>query len=420
MSKKKIILFSSLAVLVVAIVLILNVGSGGSDEIEVQTAKVEQGTVVQTVTASGRIQPKTQVKISADVAAKITQLEIKEGDWVEKGHFLVELDSERFIAAVERAEANLRSNKSNAELAKQNMLKAKKDFGRTEKLFASSLESQAALDQNSAAYQVESARYQSALDQVAQSQATLKQARDDFSKTKIYAPMAGTISELNKEVGEIALGSQFQEDVIMVISNLSGMEAVVKVDENDIVSVAIGDTAKIEVDALPDLTFAGVVTEIANSAKISGSGTSDQKTEFEVKISLLEPGSELRPGMTAGGDIVTETKNEVLSVPIQCVAVRTPEQLQRKIANAGEAIADDSLDNEYTPDEDGFVEVVFVIDDGKVNAKQVKTGIQSETPIEILDGLSEGSEIVTGSYRAISKDLQNGSPVVVSNSEKNE
>ncbi len=420
MSKKKIILFSSLAVLVVAIVLILNVGSGGSDEIEVQTAKVEQGTVVQTVTASGRIQPKTQVKISADVAAKITQLEIKEGDWVEKGHFLVELDSERFIAAVERAEANLRSNKSNAELAKQNMLKAKKDFGRTEKLFASSLESQAALDQNSAAYQVESARYQSALDQVAQSQATLKQARDDFSKTKIYAPMAGTISELNKEVGEIALGSQFQEDVIMVISNLSGMEAVVKVDENDIVSVAIGDTAKIEVDALPDLTFAGVVTEIANSAKISGSGTSDQKTEFEVKISLLEPGSELRPGMTAGGDIVTETKNEVLSVPIQCVAVRTPEQLQRKIANAGEAIADDSLDNEYTPDEDGFVEVVFVIDDGKVNAKQVKTGIQSETHIEILDGLSEGSEIVTGSYRAISKDLQNGSPVVVSNSEKNE
>jgi len=279
MSKKKIILFSTLAVVVVVIVLMVNVGSSGSDEIEIQTAKVERGTVVQTVTASGRIQPKTQVKISADVAAKITRLEIKEGAWVEKGQFLVELDSERFLAAVERTEANMRSYKSNAELAKQNMFKAQKDFERTEKLFARSLESQATLDQNNAAYQVEKARYQSALDQVAQSEATLKQARDDFSKTKIYAPMAGTISELNKEVGEIALGSQFQEDVIMVISNLSGMEAVVKVDENDIVSVALGDTAEIEVDALPDITFAGVVTEIANSAKISGSGTSDQKTE---------------------------------------------------------------------------------------------------------------------------------------------
>ena len=420
MSKKKIVLFSTLGVLVIVIVLMLNVGSGGSDEIEIETAKVERGTVVQTVTASGRIQPKTQVKISADVAAKITRLEIKEGDWVEKGQFLVRLDSERFIAAVERTEANLRSNKSNARLAKENMFKAQKDFERTEKLFSRSLESQATLDQNNAAYQVEKARYQSALDQVAQSEATLKQARDDFSKTKIYAPMAGTISELNKEVGEIALGSQFQEDVIMVISNLSGMEAVVKVDENDIVSVALGDAAKIEVDALPDITFAGVVTEIANSAKISGAGSSDEKTEFEVKISLLEPGSELRPGMTASGDIVTETKNEVLSVPIQCVAVRTPEQLQRKMASNGEAIADDSLDQKYTPDEDGYVEVVFVIDGGKANAKQVKTGIQSETHIEIVDGLPEGSEIVTGSYSAISKDLQNGSAVVVSNNEKNE
>jgi len=196
MSKKKIILFSTLAVVVVVVVLMLNVGSGGSDEIEVQIAKVERNTVVQTVTASGRIQPKTQVKISADVAAKITRLQIKEGDWVEKSQFLVELDSERFIAAVERTEASLRSNKSNAELAKQNMLKAQKDFERTKQLFARSLESQATLDQNNAAYQVEKARYQSALDQVAQSEAILKQARDDLSKTKIYAPMASKRSSI--------------------------------------------------------------------------------------------------------------------------------------------------------------------------------------------------------------------------------
>lgn len=416
MSKRKIVLSSIVFVVVLAIVLVLNIGNSGSDEIEVQTANVERGKVVQIVTASGRIQPKTQVKISADVAAKITRLEVREGDWVEKGQFLVELDRERFLASVERAAANMRSTESNAELARENMLKTQKDFERTKELFARKLESQAMLDQNSAAYQVEKARYQSALDQVAQSKASLKQTRDDLSKTTIYAPMAGTISELNKEIGEIALGSQFQEDVIMVISNLSAMEALVNVDENDIVAVAVDDTATIEIDAIPDRTFQGVVTEIASSAKITGSGSADQKTEFEVKISILNPGDELRPGMTASSDIVTDTKEDVINIPIQCVAVKTPEQLELKATEDGDAIAATLPDEEkYATDRDGFVEVVFVINDGVVNAKQVKTGIQSETHIEILDGIAEKAEIVTGSYRAISKDLKNGSAVVVDN-----
>lgn len=416
MSKRKIVLSSIVFVVVLAIVLVLNIGNSGSDEIEVQTANVERGKVVQIVTASGRIQPKTQVKISADVAAKITRLEVREGDWVEKGQFLVELDRERFLASVERAAANMRSTESNAELARENMLKTQKDFERTKELFARKLESQAMLDQNSAAYQVEKARYQSALDQVAQSKASLKQTHDDLSKTTIYAPMAGTISELNKEIGEIALGSQFQEDVIMVISNLSAMEALVNVDENDIVAVAVDDTATIEIDAIPDRTFQGVVTEIASSAKITGSGSADQKTEFEVKISILNPGDELRPGMTASSDIVTDTKEDVINIPIQCVAVKTPEQLELKAGEDGDAIAATLPDEEkYATDRDGFVEVVFVINDGVVNAKQVKTGIQSETHIEILDGIAEKAEIVTGSYRAISKDLKNGSAVVVDN-----
>ncbi|MFQ5650117.1 MAG: efflux RND transporter periplasmic adaptor subunit [bacterium] len=415
MSRKKVILFSALAIVGVAIVLALNVGKSNSDEIEVQTANVELGRIVQTVAASGRIQPKTQVKISADVAAKITRLPVKEGDWVEKGQFLLELDRERFLAAVERAEANLRSNESNADLVRENMLKAQKDFERTRELFARSLESQANLDQISAAYQVEKARYQSALDQSAQAKASLKQAQDDLSKTTIYAPMSGTISELNKEVGEIALGSQFQEDVIMVISNLSGMEALVNVDENDIVSVALGDTATIEVDALPDIAFEGIVTEIANSAKITGSGTADQKTEFEVKISLLDPGSELRPGMSASSDIVTDIKDPVLHIPIQCVAVRTPEQIEERTTKDGDAVAAEMPAQDYVTDKDGFVEVVFVLQDGVVTARQVTTGIQSETHIEIVAGLSEQDEIVTGSYRAISKDLQNGSAVVINN-----
>ena len=420
MSKKKIIIGSILIVIIIIMIVAISKKQGGDDANVVQTAKVGRLKIVETVTATGRIQPKTQVKISADVAAKIIDLYVKEGQWVEKGDLLVQLDRERFLASVESAEANLRASESNALLAKENMLKAEKDYARTKELFEKSLESQAILDQVYAAAQVEKARYKSALEQTDQAKAVLKQARDDLSKTTIYSPMAGTISVLNKEVGEIALGSQFQEDVIMIVSNLSGMEALVDVDENDIVSVEVGDSAKIEVDALMDQIFLGVVSEIASSAKITGSGTTDQKTEFEVKISIIDPGEDLRPGMTASSDIITETRESAIGVPIQCVTVRTLEQLKKKETqqNSTAAIADTLSKQNYVPDKDGFVSVIFVVEKGQVNAVQVKTGIQSETHIEILEGISEGDEIVTGSYRAISQTLQNGSSVVVKNNEK--
>jgi HlyD family secretion protein len=414
MSKKKIIIGLIVILVIGVMIILISTRNKGDQGIAVETAKVERQKIVETVTATGRIQPKTQVKISADVAAKITDLNVKEGEWVEKGKFLVQLDRERFLAAMESAEANLKASESNATLAKENMLKAEKDYVRIKELFEQNLETQANLDQTYAAVKAEKARYNSTLQQVEQAKAVLKQAKDDLSKTTIYAPMSGTISELNKEVGEIALGSQFQEDVIMIISELSGMETLVNVDENDVVSVVVGDSATIEVDALPDQVFHGVVSEIASSATITGSGTMDQKTEFEVKISIIDPGRELRPGMTASSDIITETREDALGVPIQCVTVRTPEQLKKKKPEAGSAaIADSSSEENYVPDKDGFVEVVFIVEDGIAKAKQVKTGIQSETHIEIIEGLSEGEEIVTGSYRAISQTLQNQSQVEV-------
>jgi HlyD family secretion protein len=413
-SKKKIIIGSIVILVIGVMIILISTRNNGNQGITVETAKVERHKIVETVTATGRIQPKTKVKISADVAAKITGLNVKEGEWVEKGKFLVQLDRERFLAAMESAEANLKASESNATLAKENMFKAEKDYVRIKELFEQNLETQANLDQAYAADKAEKARYNSALQQVEQAKAALKQAKDDLSKTTIYAPMSGTISELNKEVGEIALGSQFQEDVIMIISELSGMETLVNVDENDVVSVSVGDSATIEVDALPDQVFHGVVSEIASSATITGSGTLDQKTEFEVKISITDPGTELRPGMTASSDIITETREDALGIPIQCVTVRTPEQLKKKEPEAsGVAIADNSSKENYVPDKDGFVEVVFIVEDGIAKAKQVKTGIQSETHIEIIEGLSEGEEIVTGSYRAISQTLQNQSQVEV-------
>lgn len=402
MSKtKKRIVFIAVPVLILSIVTVVISMNGDKEEaIQVNTTTIEKQKIIETVTATGRIQPKTQVKISADVAAKITRLEVKEGDWVEQGQFLVQLDRERYLALVESAAANTRAVEANANLVYENMLKTQKDLSRTQELFNKKLESQAVLDQYYAAFQVEKARHQAALEQVEQAKAAEKQAQDDLSKTTIYAPMAGTISQLNKEVGEIALGSQFQEDVIMVISNLTGMEALVDVDENDIVSIRLGDSAHIEVDALPDLVLSGRVTEIANSAKISATGTTDQKTEFEVIIAIEKPGSNLRPGMTSSADIITETRESALVVPIQSVAVRTLQQL-----GSEKSKADSSTVSSYTADKDGFVQVVFVARDNLAKAVQVETGIQSDTHIEIKSGLEEGEQIVTGNYRAISEML---------------
>ena len=293
------------------------------------------------------------------------------------------------------------------------MLKAEKDFDRARDVVGRQLESQSVLDAASAAYQVEVARYEAALDDVEQSRAALKQARDALAKTIIYSPMAGTISDLNKEQGEIAIGSQFQEDVILVVADLTEMEALVNVDENDIVSVRIGQEAEIEVDALFGETLTGTVYEIANTANTGEQGTQNQKTEFEVKVAISGEIERLRPGMTASADISTQTKTDVVGVPIQSVAVRTIDQLTLE----GESVAD--AEARFTADADGFVEIVFSVEsDGTVTARQVKTGIQSDDMIEIVSGIEAGDEVVTGSYRAISSDLQNGAQVSVNNDEK--
>lgn len=411
--KRKPLWIGAAVVVVAGVVTGMVVRGRGDKTLEVQTAKVDRQKIVQKVNATGKIQPKTQVEISADVSAKIARLPVVEGQWVEKGTLLVELDRERYVAAVESAEANVRSAEANATLVRENMNRAEKEFARSKELLATGLESQADFDTKKASYQVEVARHKAALDQVEQAKAALKQARDDLSKTTIYAPMSGTISALNKEQGEIALGSQFQKDVILIVADLTKMEADVNVDENDIGSIALGQKAEIEVDALPDQVLEGVVAEIANSANATGAGTSDQKTEFEIKVSVVNPPKVLRPGMTATADVITKTNDSALSVPLQSVAVRTLDQLTKK----GEKRKD--AEKRYKPDKDGFVEIVFCIENGKAVAKQVETGIQSDELIEIKDGLKEGEEVVTGSYRAISKDLENGAAVTINNNPKN-
>jgi HlyD family secretion protein len=412
--KRNHIIFGVGALVLIAAVTGMALKGRGKKTAEVQTAKVSRQKIVQKVSATGKIQPKTQVEISADVSAKIERLPVVEGQSVQKGQLLCTLARERYLAAVESAEASVSSAEANASLNNENMTRAESEFKRSRELLASKLESPADFETKQAAYKVEVARHKSAMDQVSQAKATLKQAKDDLSKTTIYAPMSGTISALNKELGEIALGSQFQKDVIMVVADLREMEAQVNVDENDIMSIAVGQPAEIEVDALPNQKLQGVVSEIASSANSTGQGSTEQKTEFEIKIAILNPPKTLRPGMTASADIVTKTNALALSVPLQSVAVRTVDQLAVKGEKRKNA------ESRYHPDKDGFVEIVFVIQDGKAVARQVNTGIQSDELIEILDGLREGDEVVTGSYRAISKDLDNGAQVTINNKKKAE
>jgi HlyD family secretion protein len=398
---------------VVALIVGVLIARGrGHKPIAVQTAKADRQKIVQKVSATGKIQPKTQVEISADVSAKIMILPVVEGQWVNKGALLVSLDRERYVAAVESAEAAVRSAEANAALVRENMSRTEKEFGRSKELLGSGLESQSAFETKQAEYQVEAARYKSTQDQVEQARAALKQARADLSKTTIYSPMSGTITALNKEKGEIALGSQFQKDVILVVADLKEMEAKVNVDENDITSIGIGQKAEIEVDAMLGHKLSGVVTEISNSANSTGQGSTEQKTEFEITISVVDPPKTLRPGMTAAAEIITKTNDSALSVPLQSVAARTVDQLAMK----GEKRKD--AEGRYKADRDGFVEIVFAVDKGKAVARQVTTGIQSDELIEVLTGLHEGDEIVTGSYRAISKDLGNGAIVTINQNPK--
>ena len=388
-------------IIIIAVAVLIALGAGGfmmrgkgDKALEVEVTPVKRAKIVQKVNGTGKIQPNTEVNISSDVSSKIVRLTVKEGDHVEQGQLLVELDRQKLLASVASLEASVRSAQAQARLAKDNRDQAERVLKRARELVGRKLQAQSELDAAETAYQVENSRAQSAENQVAQMVGQLRQAQEDLNKTMIYSPISGTVADLNKEAGEIAIGSQFQEDVIMVIAQLGSMEAVVNVDENDINAIKLGQKAEVSVDAVLGETITGTVSEIASSANVAPQGQATQKTEFEVKIAITSDTSKLRPGMTASADIVTATEEQAVSVPIQSVTVRTPDQLGKD-------------GKQFKPGKDGFVELVFVVKDGKAYAKQVTTGIQSNDTIEIKSGVAEGEQVVSGSYRAISRDLGN-------------
>jgi HlyD family secretion protein len=400
--KKKIIIGSAI-VIIIGIIGFVNYKRGSQAEIKVQTDKVKRQNITQVVSASGKVKPQTEVKISANVTAKIIELPVKEGDPVHKGQLLVRLERTQYDTYMSQARADLAS--ANATLAKT---KAEND--RVKELFAKHLASQAELE-------ISSASYEQAKSVNDQAHASYDRAADNLAKCDVYSPMDGTVSLLNSEVGENVMGAlTFSATEIMRIADLSKMEVKTDVDENDVVNVTVGDTASVEVDAIPKEKFKGTVSEIANTATSKGLGTQEEVVNFAVKVQLLDPAHKLRPGMSATVDIATETHKNVLSLPIQSVTVREPEKLKRKTdkPEGNVAIAnDDSGKKQYKSDEP--VPVVFVLQNGVVHPRPVKTGISNDTHTEITEGLQEGEEIVIGPYRILSKTLKDADRVKVDN-----
>lgn len=410
-SKKKLIIIIA-AVLVIGGIVTANVLKKPEKGIEVQTDKVKKGTIIQTVSASGKIKPVVEVKMSAKVSGNITLLRVEEGDSVHKGDLLLRLDRERLVAMKERAESGLKSSEAS-------LWKAQADYDRMKELYGKKLASEAELQSAEASQRM-------AESQVEMSKASMKECNDDLSKTEIFSPMDGVVSQMNKELGEMVLGASFQEDVIMVIADLSMMEVEVEVDENDVVDVSVNDPVEIEIDAFPDTVFKGIVTKIANSAVTRGLGTQDEITNFKVEIAVEDEIRGIRPGMSATVDVEVEKHEETIYIPIQCVAMRTPES-EEKDDGEGEGEAAESegeaaehegghehggvSDDDNDQDKE-MIEVVFVVDEGDTaRMVPVKCGISSDTDIEILDGLEEGQRIISGPYRVLATKIQDGEAV---------
>lgn len=364
----------------------------------------ERRTIVESTNANGRIQPEVEVKISSEVSGEITELPFKEGAWVERGQLLARIRPETYISLRDRAEAAM--NSANAMLTQSQAQHKQQEahYKRQTMLHEQGAISEAEFEQAQAAFEVAQANLQAAQFNVASAQASLKEANENLQKTSIYAPISGTISKLNVELGERVVGTiQMSGTEILRIANLNRMEARVNVNENDIVKVNLGDTALVEVDAYLNRKFKGVVSQIANTANSSGTST-DQVTSFEVRVAILPTSytdlqrsshqSPFRPGMSATVDILTNTKDSVLCVPIQAVTSRTI-----KRSNSTEQ-ADDKPH-----------EVVFVVRNDTARMVQVQTGIQDNLHIEITQGLQPDDQVVTSPYSAISRKLTDGSLV---------
>jgi HlyD family secretion protein len=404
---------------------------GGEEGLEVSVTEAETRDVTQVVTAFGRAQPEVEVTISPDVSGEVVELKVQEGDPVEKGDLLARLRPDNYVAQVEQAQAQVSQARAQLAERRADSLQAQLELQRQKKLYEREAISESAFQQARTQYQQAAARLEAARYSVESATAALRDARERLAKTRIFAPMDGTVSRLNVEQGERVVGTErVQGTEMMRIARLDQMELEVEVNENDVVNVALRDTASIGIDAYPERSFRGVVTEIANSARTSNSGTQEQTTNFPVKVRVLDahneylqalaPGQQggtqlrreevptppeevpmLRPGMSGTVDIFTQTASNTIAVPIQAVTVRDFADVRSRDANA-------SGDGARSAAEEDLREVVFVAEGDSARMVEVTTGISDDTHIAIRSGLDGGERVITGPYSAVSRELKPG------------
>lgn len=420
MSKKKVyILIAVVIVVIIALVVLKSKGIIGNndDSTEVETAKVDAITIVETVSATGKIQPEIEVKISSEVSGEIIALPIKEGQVVKKGDLLVKINPDLYTSGYNRTISNLSGSKAGLSQADASFKEAKSSYDRSKTLFDKGIISKSDWDKAVATFEGAKANKESAYYNVQSANATVMEAKDNLGRTTIYAPADGTISSLGVELGERVLGTQQMTGTeILRVANLNNMEVEVDVNENDIVKISIGDSTKIQVDAYLKKEFKGIVTSISNSA--SAATTADQVTNFKVKVRILKESYEdllegkpvtyspFRPGMTATVDIITQRKESVIGVPISSVVVKTDTAATKKYE-----VKDAPQDKKISAKSDKKFECVFVKEGNKAKIRIVKTGIQDDTNIEIISGLKKGDVVITGPYTTVTKDLTSGDKV---------
>jgi len=422
MKTKKLLRYSLIAVVILIVLAVVGKKAGWfgkEDAILVAVEKAKRRDIIETITANGKVQPETEVIISPDVSGEIVDLRVKEGDMVNLGQLLARIKPEVYISARDRSLAALNSSKARFSQAEAQYIQKELDYNRNKKLWEQQAISESVYETALSGYQVAKAELDAAKYSVKSAEAALSEAQENLIKTSIYAPMTGTVSMLLVEKGERVIGAQMMTGTEMMrIADLNRMEVMVEVNENDIVSVNMEDTALIEVDAFLGQKFKGIVTEIANSAKTLGLST-DQVTNFEVKIFLLRESYQtlydegyinpFRPGMSATVDIMTEIESDVLSIPIQAVTTRSDSSL-------AEGIEEEVEESEEVKEdvEDELNEVVFMVnEENKAVFIKVKTGIQDNNYIQILEGVEEDDEIITAPYNAISKKLKTDAVVEV-------
>jgi HlyD family secretion protein len=425
MSKKKLIII----VLSVLALLVLLIGGkkagwfgkqGNFKTVEVK--KVTLVDIVETVSATGKIQPEVEVILSSEVSGEIIELPIVEGQQVKKGDLLVRVNPDIYQSNLNRSQASLQNVRAGLSQADASLKEAQASYDRNKQLFEKGIISKADWDRAVSSYEIAQANKQSAYYSVQSASATVNEARDNLNRTAIYAPMSGTISKLDVELGERVVGTQQMAGTeIMRVANLSNMEVEVDVNENDIVKVQIGDSTIVEVDAYLKKEFKGVVTEIANSA--ASTLTADQVTNFRVKVRIVEESykdltegkpdyySPFRPGMTATVDIITNKREKTVAVPISAIVIKTDTSSVKK--EKSKEVSDEKVDEE--PEK---FECVFVNDNGEAKLKVVKSGIQDDSNIEIISGLKDGDEIITGPYTMVSKTLKSGDKIEVKGKDK--